>query len=205
MTLYLKATSSRSAPRLFQVRGLCSTLGEDEAGLLTVSSANDPLFSIYCADNRFILVPHARDILLNGEVLETDVAAPLEDGTRFSLHDREFQSLITSALSEALARTTVTLAEISRPDLKLESLPLVSFSLAGTGKSYPLFPDVRYVAGNSPRSAIHLPLEGIAPCHCDFQYSGGSVSIRSLEGKITLRGREPDTACQVTEDCAVTL
>lgn len=161
--------------------------------------------SIYCVKSYYILVPHVSGISCQGEVLETGAARPLVDGLRFSLLDWEVECLITSALSEALSSSAITLEHLADSEISTEELPAAEFSLASTGKSIPLFPDVRYLVGSAAGCALHLALEGIAPRHCSLMFSNTAIIVAALDGEVLLDGQALEGALARQQNSTVTL
>lgn len=184
MSIFLRIERFAAAPRLLQCRDLVCVFGEDARGILGWSEVSVAYFSLRAQGAGYLLGLEQEGIVLNGQAAPYGYETLIEHSAKLCFRDSIIFIKVTSPLAEILARSPGQAPSKCRAVPDLPGWPAVSFEFIGVHRLVPLPPASEVVLGSNPDSAILVQLQGIAPHHCAFQSSEGTVVVYTLEGKI---------------------
>ncbi|NLF24044.1 MAG: hypothetical protein GX589_00080 [Deltaproteobacteria bacterium] len=189
MSLFLKIDRFASQPRLVGVRSLCAHFGEDANGIFVCMDPQKPFFSIYAAEDRYLLQVHTPTLTLNKKTLHPTAATWLENQDCIEFGDYTFSVFITSSEAEVLTACGAKLEDL--PDQSLTPKPpRAILEHQELSRSFPLFPGLKMKAGCSQTAAIFIEAPDIFPEHFLIHNRDDGIYASPLQGSITINGQE---------------
>lgn len=200
MSLFIKIDRFASQPRLFRLRALASTFGEDNHGVLTLRRPNQAILGFFRFGERFLMVPSREGVKHNNRQLEVGESLVLSDGLKVTWQDYTFAFFLTSTRAEILAHAAAPIENLEDASDLAADWPILRVSLAQIEARFPLIPGIPIAIGRHEDNPICLDLEGIARHHCNVTFISNEtsenagnqpeVNIESVEGEVLIRSQQ---------------
>jgi len=152
MSLFLRLERPHAEPLLFCLRDLACTFGYDTAGIFNFRNVSEPHFALCSYNDQYYLQPHSNLASYNQQSLNnSDEPFPLKSGDQISCSDYTVRFFVTDPRSEVASRT-------DEPMVVSEIKPVawLDYSLAGSKRVFPVWPDIKITLGDSPASMIKI-------------------------------------------------
>lgn len=187
MSIIVKITRDGQPYVVKRLRNICSEIGEDATGMLTINNCKTPFFTIFPNSGTYYL--------------KNDGLTEIRKGLSLQHGDYNFQFFPCSEKAEILS-----LIENPEKFSSSESTSVLSYQLGNFQKAFPLLRNIPLYAGADPKNEIYLDFPRVpAKAFCLF-YDGKNIILNSLiEGGVYLDNTPARMDYQITDNSIISL